>query len=544
MPLRFQRPSISATATGVVALLLAAPMVAQRNRLGFDFWPDIVCQLFVGWRIAEGDALYTQIWESHPPAAVLLAAVPHLVLEPSYGVAVGFLVALALAVFASNLAFLRGVVRSPWFISVCVALLGAAFFYRYLIGARSEDVMVVFGTAALAAAVYSARSGSSVALPMLAGAIAGFGLLSKPGAIAAGAVAFLVVALCTGRRWRACASFLLGGALPIVAVLLWLGKDGLAGAYKNVVIYGQSYFRPFDEATLRLFMDRILSGSLPVLLAGYALAVVGLSPWLFSRLRQTFPALRPWQVGVLFGLLFVLWPLLELAVILPQTTLFAYVFFPFSHSLFLVSLVSVSLAPDVMASASRQRLFAPLAVIYLASLGGLLAVASIGNGQWQGILVAFHARDLVRGSIQRNKQTAALLDAAEHVRAERARIGGEVLWFDAAPGIAYFTGARNVIPEYISHPLFLAGFASEEAWQRVQRALDREDVSIVLVWPEWYNVLSPKGTSAETLAAGSAKRLAERYRKVQEFDVYPGRQPVQMLVSLKPVGSVSDARSN
>ena len=47
MPLRFQRPSVSATATGVVAPLLAAPMVGRVEPLGFDFWPDIVCQLFV-----------------------------------------------------------------------------------------------------------------------------------------------------------------------------------------------------------------------------------------------------------------------------------------------------------------------------------------------------------------------------------------------------------------------------------------------------------------------------------------------------------------
>ena len=123
--------------------------------------------------------------------------------------------------------------------------------------------MVVFGTAALAAAVYSARSGSSVALPMPRRSHRRLRFAVQAGAIAAGAVAFLVVALCTGRRWRACASFLLGGALPIVAVLLWLGKGGLAGAYKNVVIYGRSYFQPFDEGTLRLFMDRILSAAFP-----------------------------------------------------------------------------------------------------------------------------------------------------------------------------------------------------------------------------------------------------------------------------------------
>ena len=103
MPTEARRPSAAAVATAAVAFLLASMMVAQRNQIGFDFWPDIVCQLFVGWRIAEGDALYTQIWESHPPAAVLMAAVPHLFAEPGYGVAVGYLVALALAVFASNL---------------------------------------------------------------------------------------------------------------------------------------------------------------------------------------------------------------------------------------------------------------------------------------------------------------------------------------------------------------------------------------------------------------------------------------------------------
>lgn len=539
-----RRPSASAVVTAAVALLLASMMVAQRNQIGFDFWPDIVCQLFVGWRIAEGDALYTQIWESHPPAAVLMAAVPHLFAEPGYGVAVGYLVALALAVFASNLAFLRAFLRASWLVGGCLALVGAAYFYRYLIGARSEDVMIVCGTAALAIAAFGIRSGSSIVLPMLAGTVSGFGLLSKPGAVAAAAACFLIVVAGSQRRWSSTLSFAAGVALPMLAVLLWLGESGLEGAYRNVVVYGQAYFQPFNEGASSLSFDRFPSGGLPWLVASWGVSLVALGPWILARLRKTFPSLRDWQVRALFLVLFVVWPVLEAAVILPQTSFFAYVFFPLAHSLLLLTIVAVCVASEQVASAVRERKVATavLSSTLLAVLGGIVAFVSVVDGRWQWLSSAIQPGRVVPGPVRQSPQTTAVLDAAQRVRAEQERLGGNVLWFDVAPAIAYFARARNVIPEYISHPLFLRGFASEEAWHRVQVALDQEDTSVVLVWAEWYNVPQPKGTSAETLAMESANILADRYRKVGEFHVYPGRQPVQMFVSSKWLRSAPDAR--
>jgi hypothetical protein len=535
MPIEPRQPSASAVVTAAVALLLASMMVAQRNQIGFDFWPDIVCQLFVGWRIAEGDALYTQIWESHPPAAVLMAAVPHLFAEPGYGVAVGYLVALALAVFASNLAFLRAFLRASWLVGGCLALVGAAYFYRYLIGARSEDVMIVCGTAALAIAAFGVRSGSSTVLPMLAGAVSGFGLLSKPGAVAAATACFLIIVVGSQRRWWSIPSFVAGVALPMLAVLLWLGESGLAGAYQNVVVYGRAYFQPFNEDASLRFFDRVPSGGLPLLVASYGVSLVALGPWILARLRQTFPSQRNWQVRALFLVLFVVWPVLEAAAILPQTSFFAYVFFPLAHVLLLLTIVAVCVASEQVASAVRERKVATavLSSTLLAALGGIVAVVSVADGRWQWLSSVIQPGNVVPGPVRPSAQTTAVLDAAQRVRAEQQRLGGDVLWFDVAPAIAYFARARNVIPEYISHPLFLRGFASEEAWNRVQVALDQGDISIVLVWAEWYNVPQPKDTSAETLAAESAKILANRYRKVGEFYVYPGRQPVQMFVPSK-----------
>jgi hypothetical protein len=543
MSIEARQSSVPAVVTAAVALLLASMMVAQRNQIGFDFWPDIVCQLFVGWRIAEGDALYTQIWESHPPAAVLMAAVPHLFADPGYGVAVGYLVALALAVFASNLAFLRAFLRAPWLLGGCLALAGAAYFYRYLIGARSEDVMIVCGTAALAIAAFGIRAGSSIALPMLAGAVSGFGLLSKPGAVAAAAACFLIVVIGSPRRWTSVLSFAAGAALPMLAVALWLGESGLAGAYRNVVEYGRAYFQQFDEVAPSLSFDLLPAGGLPLLVASYGVSLVALGPWILARLRLTFPSLGNWQVRTLFLVLFVAWPVLEAAVILPQTSFFAYIFFPLAHSLLLLTSVAVCVASGQLGSAVRKRAVAKavFASMLLAGLLGIVAFVSVADGRWEWLSSAFRPGKVVPGPLRQSPQTTAVLDAAQRVRAEQERLGGGVLWFDVAPAIAYFARARNVIPEYISHPLFLRGFASEEAWQRVQVALDREDVNIVLVWAEWYNVVQPKGTTAETLAEQSAKILADRFRKVGEFDVYAGRQPVQMFVASKWPRSAPDS---
>jgi len=55
-------------------------------------------------------------------------------------------------------------------------------------------------------------------------------------------------------------------------------------------------------------------------------------------------------------------------------------------------------------------------------------------------------------------------------------------------------------------------------------------------------VVQPKGTTAETLAEQSARSLADRFRKVGEFDVYAGRQPVQMFVASKWPRSTPDSR--
>ena len=395
--------------------------------------------------------------------------------------------------------------------------------------------MIVCGATALAIAAFGIRSGSSIVLPMLAGAVSGFGLLSKPGAVAAAAACFLIVVAGSQRRWSSILGFAVGVALPILAVLLWLGESGLAGAYRNVVVYGRAYFQPFNEGASSRFFDEFPSGGLPLLVASYGLSLVALGPWILARLRQTFPSLRNWQVRALFLVLFVVWPVLEAAVILPQTSFFAYVFFPLAHCLLLLTLVAVCVASEQVAAAVRERKVAAavLSSMLPAALGGIVAVVSIVDGRWQWLPSAIQPGNVVPGPVRRSPQTTAVLDAAQRVRTEQERLGGDVLWFDVAPAIAYFARARNVIPEYISHPLFLRGFASEEAWHRVQVALDQGDISVVLVWAEWYNVPQPKGTSAETLAAESAKSLADRYRKAGEFDVYPGRQPVQMFVRSK-----------
>ena len=64
----------------LLILLLLVQAVISQAKHPFSFWPDACCQAYLAWRVSEGDVLYRDMWDSHPPAMVLVASLFHLVL--------------------------------------------------------------------------------------------------------------------------------------------------------------------------------------------------------------------------------------------------------------------------------------------------------------------------------------------------------------------------------------------------------------------------------------------------------------------------------
>ncbi len=521
-------------------------LLVQYLRTGLELWPDIVCQTYLGWRVAEGDGLYTRLWDSHPPVAVLYSALFHLVLKPSELTAkwIVWSTALLFGVSQSFVARVAGV-NSRVYLGA-IGLVTAALSAGTFANARSEDFVIFFGAVAIFAS-WHARESTAAQWPALAGAAMVFAVFSKPAAIASGVVSIGLL-LTSQRRGRQLAWYFAGAAVPLAGFVAWfLVERRYLSAWDDIVVYGRVYFRPLTldvaKQGARQIFDDI--GRAHALLA---LLCIALARFSNTRLR----------LSIADALLFS-WPVLEGAMAIAQTTHFPYVFFPVHASLIGIAVfyVSQSMKHDEaesmvmppMALAACAAILAAiwfrsmsLPFIHAAALGGLaglsLATASSGRVLSRAVLAMYcllgaSLGAATQGALKRdrlfNGYVAKTAEFSALLASHRAEITDEILWFDVAPTIGYLGAFRQAVPEYLLNPLLYGQYATNERWTRVDDALDR--VNVVLSFEEWLP-LSPQPQLAGLPAYVTAmEKLHREFDDLGEADVLPyGRSSIRVLV--------------
>jgi hypothetical protein len=526
-----------------------------------DLWPDVVCQTYVGWRLAMGDSLYLGIWDSHPPVAVIYSGLLHLFLEPS--------VSTAKLLVLSN-AFLYGMVLAygawvaglrSWAGIFAACLVTAALYAQSMANARSEDYVMIFGSLSVFSALRYHSVASETRWAYFSGLALCLALFAKPAALAAGIIAGLLILL-SARPIRGLAGFMAGGltvAIPFAVFFLY--NDRYAAAYDQVVAYGAIYFRPLTPAVLWEGLGKLLSerfiANLLILLASLALPVAyGKLPFRELLSRRY--------------ILLLAWPCLEAVMALAQTTYFPYVFFPVNASLLAVAVFLSSLSTAKASSIQGSGQGDGFLAASLALLGFTVAALAyhgsfevksptlISSAAILGIgVVAFLLRPLIhqdrsawvtlslalvlvpslllgfRSSTLRKQYfsnyTPNFVSIARLFADARLEIGGKMLWFDVAPTIGYLSRIPQVIPEYVSPPLFYDGYADEEKWSRVATAIPSVDV--VLIWKEWLNPLAPEFDLTRYPSYGVVRReLDTSFDMVREVTPVAGRGPLMILV--------------
>lgn len=527
---------------GAVALLI------QYLRTGVEWWPDVVCQTYLGWRLTEGDSLYTTVWDSHPPVAVLYSALFHLVLSPSESTAKWIVWSTAL-LFGGAQTFVAWVsgVRSRTYFGT-IGLVTAAVSASTFANARSEDFVMLFGTISVFSS-WRARESAGGKWAALSGAVMVFAAFSKPAAVAAGVVSMGLLMM-SPRRSRQLVWWFGGAAVALLGFVVWFLVDQrYLAAWDDVVVYGRAYFRPMTFEVAKEGVRRLVDalGRAHLLLAVVCVAIARLS---MARTRLGF------NDALLFS-----WPVFEGAMAVAQTTHFPYVFFPVHASLIGISVFYVSqslkqhnevqstVTPPMAIAFCAAMLAAiwfrsiSLPLIHAMSLGGLaglaLAAALSRRGELPGALLAMWCLlgmllgAATQGALNRDKwykgYAAKTTEFAAHLAANRVELGDEILWFDVAPTFGYLGAFKQAVPEYLLNPLFYPRYATNERWTRVDDALGH--VNLVLSFEEWRPLAPHEELMALPAYVRAMEKLHGEFDDLGEVDVLPyGRSSIRVLV--------------
>ncbi|WP_423750820.1 DolP-mannose mannosyltransferase [Salinirarus marinus] len=259
---------------------------------------DSVILEYVGWFLAQGNTLYTDIWEIKPPLAFAPTyAFAHLTGSNMYlhhllGIATTTAALAATAAFTARI--VGTVTESP----EAGAAAGIAFFalpdlfYLPWLGYKAKIMVFAFGLAALDRAVRGDHFESGV----LAGLSVGFWQL----ALVFPAVTTLYAA--RTKSWANVRRHVLGGALALAAILATLVLYADAGGFLAEVVLGpvvlETEQAPFDPKAYLAFFP----GS-----TGGWLTLAGLSGLAVAFLDSEEPTARPLAVGglLVLGVLFV-----------------------------------------------------------------------------------------------------------------------------------------------------------------------------------------------------------------------------------------------
>jgi hypothetical protein len=227
----------------------------------------------VGRALLSGESLYRQVWENKPPGIYLLFAAGQWVVGGSY-ILPGVRAVAALSSIITLLALYAVVAprcgRATAYLAV--ALAGIALDLPLLDGLQANaEIFLIAGTTTGMALLWRGieRSPRATASFLAAGVGFGIAIVFK---LVAGADLLAALALLISRRlerqWTAVATLLAGVALPLAAVIIWLGVQGLLGdALYATVGYNRGYVA--TGQTLHAPVVTILSMVVPVALLIY-----------------------------------------------------------------------------------------------------------------------------------------------------------------------------------------------------------------------------------------------------------------------------------
>ena len=526
--------------------------------------------------MAQGDVLYRDLWEPHPPGIILLTAIFHLLLPP--GTATVRLVCFFLALSVTGLSIHALILfrADKFFIYVAVSV--TLFAHYVLMGMlRPETLLVVCSVATvnftLASVIRDRRYAG------LAGLAAGIGILSKPGIIAAIAVA-VVILLCAEGRRRLLVMF--GSTLVVAPALFmaWLLLTGsFEAAWDSNVVYGRYYFTPLTlDAMAKFVRHGVLWPHRIWELLPLAFAVSFLPLWA-PRMFGLIPGLKRPRTA-LFAL-FILWPLLELLACLPQTTMFVYIFDNYSAAM----LYLLAISGYFLVSAGSVDQGGLFRFVGICGALALLCFVTTADGPTMSAVsfaallggIALMVRTRIRTTVVKLMLCALLIEIPFIIRAAgvlqpisvgadfapwrgfatngaeelfaaklksvRDVVGGRLLNITPSPSMAYLANWPLAIRYHVSVPLYVSPYcALHKCWADVLAQLRKGDVHIVLDWPEWHDLRNAAAVD-DTAYKAVTQELASGYALAAIVDV-PYGSPVRIYAdrgSFDVVGAVFGA---
>jgi hypothetical protein len=434
------RGVLGALVLTVVAGLLLLP--------GLAVGPSLDASIFstVGWRLAEGDALYAEAWDHKPPGAYVPHLLAHLLADAPAGAwfATWLLSVLALAGAAIAV---RGVLGRAGIRPLAadggalLFVLGAAAYLVSLGGGMSET----FALPALAVALLAAVGGRWM-LAGLAGALAVIVSLQAVPVVAA--LAVLGATRATGITARR-AGLVAAAALTVVgaaAVAVW-ANGGLAAAADALVAYSAAYRQVTARsggASAFSLVPWTLLVMLP-LLVGIGLAVV-------NRRRLA---------GGRLALASATWILAGVALVVVQGRFYAHYAAPLVIPMAILGGLGLDAA---WRSAPARARGAIVVVPMLLAVAVAMAVGAAGAAQEQAPILAS------------NRRAEAV---AERIRSLTAPDDSIFVWGNDAR--IYELAGRAPAARYVYlYPLLTPGYVSETRIAEVVAELeDRRPVVVV-----------------------------------------------------------------
>lgn len=423
-------------AGGVLALAVLGGLFLAP---GLAVGPSLDASIFstVGWRLAEGDALYAEVWDHKPPGAYLVSMVAHLLSrDPAtawaivWGTSLATIVGAAL-VIARLLARQDAGPLATWAAAALVTI-GAGAYLLSLGGGMSETLALLPLAGALAASA-AGRWLLAGSLVMVACAVS---LQSLP---IGGAVAVLAMAGDRGVLVRRAVSATLGmsGVAAVTAIALWL-NGGLPFVGDALLAYSAAYrgvtARDGGASTWALVPWTVLV--LLPLLVGCGIAAI-------ERRRLANPRLATACVA---------WVLLGVALIFVQGRFYAH----YATPLVLPMAVLAGLGVDVLFRAPRAR--------YRASGVGVVMSASAVLSLLVGAAGAAEEQAPIRASNERAVAAASVLRAATAGEASLFVWGNDARVYELAD--------RRPASRYVYlYPLLTPGYATPERIRRVEEEL-------------------------------------------------------------------------
>lgn len=547
--------AVSDRLLALACLLLLAIFVGQFLSAPTWMWPDTGCQAYYAWRVSLGDVLYRDLWEPHPPAMIFFASLFYRFLPTSL-----FTIKLTLVLIAGVIGAITGhaVVRfakAKPMTGILTAIAVALLEFTGLLALRPEATLALCSVGTVHMALLGLRNESKWrTLVLLSGLFAGGAICSKPGGAAAWVIALFIWGFGAGKLQpiRAIAFGAASGILPVLWLLWMLLVGAIPGAWDNIVVYGKSYFpAPTLSRMSEVFLMDVTTGGGPLLISIY-IALLATVPMWWRRFTDN---------KLLFGIVFLGWPCLEIAVTLPQTTAFTYVSDNLYSCVLYLLFISAGMLSTSPPKPAIKALYVVLACgLFLAKvlslplallISGLVALllwmhlTDRWRKQWTGAaflcsvvlaLLAFPGQQIYRSQVPLSQlrfewRHDPEYEFSKNQLTELKKVaGGKLLAFWICPSPAYFAEWELALKYHVVIPLFISrNYGTSERWREVAEIIDRPDTHVMIDWPLWYDMTREDAEMQARMVPEyfeAVRRIKRKFQLIKTIDV--GYRPIRI----------------